>query len=118
MRGEKILHGDDQAISRDGFKRVIERYGSDDGQELIGSASSVEEIEELLKQGLRPTVAVLDNKFPHDGDGERAAGLVRKYSPETIVVSLCTDDVGWADYHISKEWSPSEVTRFLLNLKH
>lgn len=118
MKGERILHGDDQAINRDGFERLIER-SSENEHILVGSVSSVKEVEELLKSGVDATMVVLDNKFPHDGDGERACELVREYLPKAVVVSLSTaDDVSWGDYHASKSWPPSQLMNFITEIKH
>jgi DNA-binding NarL/FixJ family response regulator len=119
MKNERILHADDQAIAHEGFKAIIESFGSKDGQKIVGSAFSVEEVEKLMAEGLRPTAAFIDNSLPKRGDGERAAAIVRKFSPETVIVSLSSDDqVKWGDYNIPKLFSSSDLAEFILNLKH
>lgn len=119
MKNERILHADDQQIIREGIKRMIEAYGNEDGHQLVGSVASINEVESLLEGGLRPTVALVDNKFPHAGDGERAAEIIKKVSSETIVVSLSTDSgVTWGDYNITKDFDSEQIMKFLTNLPH
>lgn len=119
MKNERVLHGDDSTLLRDSVKFIIEKYGAEDGHKLVGSAASVSEVERLLKEGLRPTVALVDNRFPNDGDGERAAGIIRLLSPETIIVSFSTTDgLKWGDYNLNKGLKSREIIQFLTDLKH
>ena len=119
MKNEKILHADDSFIARDGFKSLIEAYGSEDEHELIGQAASKEEVEQLIEEGLQPTVAFIDNKMPHEGDGEKAAQIIRKLSPETIIISLSADtDVTFGDHNLTKKMAGQELIDFITSIKH
>jgi len=119
MKGERILVADDSSIAREGLQRIMESWGSDDDHQIIGSASSVEEVRNLLEGGLRPSVAIIDHKMPNVGDGERAAKIVRKLSPQTTIVSMSSDDgVTWGDYNLQKQYRAKEIVDFLTGLKH
>ncbi|QQG41692.1 MAG: response regulator [Candidatus Woesebacteria bacterium] len=119
MKGERIIHADDTRIAREGFSRVVEAWGHDDDQKIIGSASSLPEVEKLLEDGLKPTVAFIDNSFFDRGDGVLIANLVRTLSPDTIIVSLSADSgVKWGDFNLLKTFTGRELKNFLLELKH
>ena len=117
-KGERILHADDMDIALQGFASLIKTMGKD-GHKIVGQATSIEGVEKILKKGLRPTVAFIDNSFPNKGDGEKAAALVREISPETIIVSLSGDEnVRWGDHNLLKLLSRDQLADFLLNLQH
>jgi DNA-binding NarL/FixJ family response regulator len=119
MKGERILHADDSQIALGGLKSIIESWGVKDGHQIIGSADSVTEVERLLKQGLRPTVAFVDNSFPDVGDGERTAKIIREISSKTIIVSMSSDDgVTWGDYNLQKKFRSEDLVKFLTELQH
>lgn len=93
--------------------------GQDDDQQIIGSASSLPEVKKLIEGGLKPTVAFIDNSFFGHEDGEIVANLVRKLSPNTVIISLsANDEVRWGDYNLLKTFSGIELKNFLLNLQH
>jgi len=82
-------------------------------------ASSVAGVEKLMRGGLKPTVAIIDHKMPIAGDGEKAANIVRKMSPSTVIVSLSgTENVTWGDHNLLKDLSGPEFIDFLTNLQH
>lgn len=119
MWKEKILHADDTQIARDGMRMLFEIYGSHGKHKLLPQASSKEEIEEMMKSGLRPTVAILDKKMPGENDGEEAANIIRKYSPDTVIISLSSVEGNtFGDYNFSKTISGKELFEFITNLKH
>jgi len=119
MKNERVLHADDSLMIRESMEETFESYGAEDGHKLVGSAFSVKEVERLLKAGLKPTVAIIDHRFPNEGDGERAAGIIRELSPETIIVSLSTDEgLTWGDYNLLKNYKSDKFVKFLTDLKH
>jgi CheY-like chemotaxis protein len=118
MRNERILHADDTGIARDGMLTMFEVYGVKGGHELLPQASSVAEVEKMMKDGIKPTIAILDNKMPNDGDGEKAASIVREYSPETVIISLSANrNVTFGDYNFTKNILGKELFDFITNLK-
>lgn len=118
MKGERILVADDDRIVREGVSMLIETSGSDN-HKVIGQAASVSEVEKLLKKGLRPTVALVDNKFPDRGDGEQAAKIIKELSPGTIVVSFSDDEnLKWGDKNWGKIVDRSELIKRLTELEH
>lgn len=118
MKGEKLLVADDQAVCRQGISMIIESWGDKDGHKIIGEASSKEEVETLLKGGLRPSVAFVDGKFPNYGDGEEAAGIIRKLSPKTFIISLSSELQKWGDENWIKNFTGKEFVESLTNLQH
>jgi len=119
MKGERILHADDSSVARDGLQVIIDSWGSNDGHKIIGSASSAEEVLGLLNKGLRPSVAIIDNKMPNIGDGERVAKIIREISSQTIIVSMSSDDgVIWGDYNLRKQFRAEDFVKFLTELQH
>ena len=119
MKNERILHVDDMLIIREAVKHVIESWFDEEGHQIIGSAASVEEVEELFEQGIKPTVALVDDRCPNKGDGELVAGIIKKFSPETIIVSFSTNpSIVWGNYHLQKDIGNDELVKFLTNLQH
>jgi chemotaxis response regulator CheB len=119
MENEKILHVDDSLVIRESVRRVIESWADEEGHQIIGSAASAKEVEKLFEQGMKPTVALVDNRCPNEGDGELIAGIIKKFSPETVIVSLSTStNVAWGDYHLQKDISGKDLVKFLTKLQH
>ncbi len=118
MKGERILVADDQETYRESLCMVIKLFGEEDGHQIVGEAASKEEVEALLKGGLRPSIALVDGKFPEYGDGERAASVIRKLSPETFIISLSSDLQTWGDKNMVKNFAGKDLVEFLTNLQH
>ncbi len=118
MKNERILIADDQSVVRQGVERVIETFGEEDGHRIVGSAESVSEVESLLKGGLRPTVALVDGKFPNRGDGEKAAEIIRRLSPSTVIVAFSSDPQSYGDTQWNKHQSSQDLIDSLTNLQH
>ncbi len=118
MKNERILVADDQSVVRQGIERTIEAFGEEDGHQIVGQAESVEEVEELLKGGLRPTTALVDGKFPNRGDGERAAKIIEELSPETTIIAFSSDPQNYGHTQWNKHMSGSDLVKALTNLKH
>ena len=94
---ERILLADDLSFTREGMRETIELFGEEDGHQVVGEASSLAQVEELLKGGLRPTLAIIDANMPNRGDGEKAAAVIRQISPETKIVSHSSQLQTWGD---------------------
>lgn len=117
MKNERILIADDDKVVRDGLKSLIEMFGKKDGHKVVGVAESVEGVKGLLEKGLKPSVALVDNFY---GDGEKAAEIIRKLSPETKIVSFSNDDnLTWGDENWPKSTGDIKVlVARLTSLKH
>lgn len=119
MHGEKILHVDDQMVSLDGMRGIMDAWGAKSGHMIVGQATSKSQVEKLLEGGLKPTVALVDNKCPNDGDGEAIAKLIREKSPQTVIVSFSSDEgIHWGDHNLLKLYRAQEIVDFLTNLQH
>lgn len=119
MKNERILVADDNAIILIAVSDGIELVGGNDGHKVVGKASSVEEVESLLRDGIKPTVALVDNSFPRRGDGERAAQIIRKLSPETFVISFSADEgMEWGDENWPKKVDAEKLVAQLTKLQH
>lgn len=118
MKNERILIADDQSIVRQGVESVVETFGEEDGHRIVGSAESVSEVESLMRRGLRPTVALVDGKFPNRGDGEKAAEIIRRFSPNTVIVAFSTDPQNYGDLQWNKHQSARDLIESLTNLQH
>jgi len=118
MKNERILIADDNADIRKSLTNVIEAFGDEDGHKKVGEASSREEVEALLNEGLRPTVALVDGNFPKPGDGKKAAEIIRKISPKTFIISLAFDKQTWGDKNFEKNIVPKDLMDVLTNLEH
>ena len=94
---KRILLADDLFVTRHAIKETIETFGEKSGHEVVGEAASIEEVSKFLVSGVKLTVAILDANRPNKGDGERAAALIRQYSPQTKIVSFSTDRQTWGD---------------------
>jgi len=119
MKKELLLVADDSPISLESITRGIALFGKGDGHQVIGAAHSVEEVETLVKGGLRPTVALVDHKFPTAVDGERAAEIIKQHSPQTIIISFSTDSgLSWGDHNWTKLMGNQELVDALTKLQH
>lgn len=118
MKKERILVVDDQNIVQQGIKSILEAFGREDGHKIVGQALSVSEVEELLKSGLRPTIALVDGNFPNRGDGNKAAEIIRRLSPETKIIAFSTDPQDYGDEQWNKHMSGRELIVMLTNLQY
>lgn len=118
MKNERLLIADDQAVCREGLSMIIETFGEKDGHKIIGEASSIEEVEALLKEGLKPSVAFVDGKFLERGDGEKVAAIIRKLSPETFIISLSSELQEWGNENWIKNFGNKEFVEALTKLQH
>lgn len=119
MKNERILIAEDNAIMLIAVSDGVELFGRHDGHKVVGKASCVEEVESLLKCGLKPTVALVDNSFPKRGDGERAARIIKQLSPETVIISFSMDEgVEWGDENWPKQIGSEELVALLTKLQH
>jgi len=118
MKNERILIADDQYVVREGFTSAINLFGEEDGHSVVGEAASIAEVKTLLENGLKPTVAIVDGRFPKDGDGARAAEIIKDLSPETIIIAFSTYSQNYGKEQWDKLSSPTKIVRMLTNLKH
>lgn len=118
MKNERILIADDNVDIRKSLTSVIEAFGDEDGHKVVGEAASKEEVKALLNEGLRPTVAFIDGNFPNYGDGEKAAEMIRKISPETFIISFSLDWQKWGDQSWDKGMGGKDVIEKLTKLEH
>lgn len=73
----------------------------------------------MVEGGIRPTVALVDNKFPDYGDGEKAKNIIKKLSPDTIVISFSSNDgLTWGDENWPKLMPAKELVQKLTELDH
>ncbi|HCM82364.1 MAG: hypothetical protein UW22_C0032G0007 [Candidatus Gottesmanbacteria bacterium GW2011_GWB1_44_11c] len=117
---EQILIADDSSDVIDGLQEYFGLH-PESGHSIVGTAASVEEVEELMRTGLQPTVALVDNKFPYRGAGEKALRIIKQYSPNTIVISFSNDPgLEWGDQNWSKPLIevPGLLFRALTHLQH
>lgn len=119
MKNERILVADDEKADLERLKEIIEILGEQDGHEVIAVATCVKEVKALIENGLKPTVAIVDNCFPARGEGIKAAQIIKESSPETIIVSYSLDNgLKWGDQNWSKWIEPKELVDNLTNLRH
>jgi len=119
MKGERIVYANDTEIAQEGIRAVVEKYASKAGHELVGTASSVDELQSLLEGGLNPTVFLFNPRFPTLEDGKKAVEIVRKLSPGTLIVALPSfEGVEIADYGLRGGIGVGELVAFLTNLQH
>lgn len=119
MKGERILIADDELMAREGLQRLIEVFGKKDGHKIVGVAGSVGEVATLVESGVRPTVALVDNKFPAQGDGEKAMEIIKNLSPDTLVISFSGDiNLTWGDENWLKNMPAKKLIEQITDLKH
>lgn len=118
MKNERVLIADDQSIVIDQVRRVIENYGKSDGHKVVGEATSVSEVKKILNEGLRPTVALVDGNFPLKGDGEKAAAIIKKLSPDTTIIAFSSTPQNYGDDQWNKHMSKDDLIDCLTNLEH
>lgn len=119
MKNERIFLVDNMEMALDGFAKGIELFGDEDGHKVIGKASSVKEVETLMKTGIKPTVALVDHRFPMIGDGQRAAEIIKQHSPETFIISFSSDTgLTWGQENWYKAIRLADLVKALTDLQH
>lgn len=110
---EKILLVDDTISITNSFKRLFELYG----HEVVGTINSVNALVTFLEndQG-NISVAVVDNRMPNDGDGEKAAALIRQAIPGITIISYAFDLQKWGDINIKKSEGGGALLNKIQNL--
>ena len=93
MKGIRVLLVDDQALLREGFRRLLELEG--EAIEVVGTAGDGQEalalVERLARAGRAPDVALMDVRMPRM-DGVQATALLRERFPAVRVLMLTTFD--------------------------
>ncbi|OGM29770.1 hypothetical protein A2630_01345 [Candidatus Woesebacteria bacterium RIFCSPHIGHO2_01_FULL_44_10] len=103
---ERILWADDMIFLHEG---ALFEFVEEDGHEIVGKAKSVEEVDQLLDEGINPTVAIVDANMPSKGDGEKAAAIIRERSPETKIVSFSSQRQTWGDENWTKDMGLNQI---------
>ena len=83
----RVAIADDEPLARLAIEALIQRA---EGLELVGSASGVAELVELVS-GTRPDVVVVDLMMP-DGAAPEAARRIRAQNPDARVVGLTASE--------------------------
>lgn len=119
MRKEHILFADNTKDAREGFKASMETFGTEGGHTTAGIAGSVEEVRVLVEEkDVSPTVAIIDSKMPDEGDGKKAADIIRKKYPKVVIIALSSGEANWADHNLQKRGSIQGLFEFITNLIH
>lgn len=113
---EKILIADDTRVAREGLQSLLNAFGPE--HEIIGMAASVKEVEKMVTSGEKPTVALVDNKMPKLGDGEKAAQIIRNNCPGVkIIAHTSSDDLpSWGDENVYKNLPAREFVALINRL--
>jgi DNA-binding NtrC family response regulator len=97
---ESIFLVDDTPSYVDFLQTLLKLFG----HKVVLTAGSAVEVETLLGQEQPDfTVAIVDNRMPRDGDGKKAAQLIREKYPEVKIVSLAVELQNWGDINLSKK---------------
>jgi DNA-binding NarL/FixJ family response regulator len=80
-----IIHADDHAFFRTGFRRAMEQHFSQQISFIEDAKNGAELVEKVYKY--KPDLVVTDIKMP-GMDGIEACRLIKKQSPETAVIAL------------------------------
>lgn len=93
----RVLIADDDPVARTLVEAMI---ATDDGLELVGSASDAREAVELAERH-RPDVAVLDWMMP-GGGGPAAAQGIADASPTTMITALTASNTAEASFDMCR----------------
>lgn len=85
------------------------------GHIIVAKAKNVEEIQKLVDSGLDVTVAVVDGSMPKEGDGMRAAKIIRQI-PGVIIVSFSSDIQTFGDKNLLKKLGPRGLSEIITSL--
>jgi DNA-binding NarL/FixJ family response regulator len=119
MKGEKVLYASDSELAREGISQILEKHASSDGHSLVETVGSLTELRRVLNEGAAPTVFLFDPRFPTLATGKKAARLVKKLSPDTVVVTLPSyGDLELVDYCLERGIGVQELVSFFTNLEH
>jgi len=119
MKNERILVADDTKIVLEAISEGIGYFGKEDGHTVVGKAISIAEVRALMEADLKPTVALVDNSFPIMGDGQKAAAIIKQFSPDTKIISFSADPgLRWGEENWYKGMSPQQLIDALTKLQH
>jgi DNA-binding NarL/FixJ family response regulator len=84
-----VLIADDQAISREGFQRILER---EDDMEIVGVVPTAPEVLQQVRDK-NPDVVLLDLKWYHDDQAMTAViSQLRRECPKTSIIGVTVYD--------------------------
>jgi DNA-binding NarL/FixJ family response regulator len=110
---EKILLVDDHEMTLFALKEGLESRGL----EIVATINSVNGVITFLER--KPsdiTVAIIDNRMPKDGDGEKAAALIRQAIPGVKIISHAMWMQEWGDINFEKGTTLKEISETIRNL--
>jgi CheY-like chemotaxis protein len=119
MKNERILLVDDQKINTQTLQDYLPAYNPEDGHLIVGVANSLDELSKLMQSGLNPSLAIVDNRMPKDGDGQKAAKIIRQHSPDTLIASYSSDDnITWGDFNFKKGMKLADLASAITAIEH
>jgi hypothetical protein len=119
MRGEVIMCANTNVEFTDDLRRRIDTFCASDKHVYLASPSDLNMLIMMVDLGVSPTLCFLDDRFPEEGDGEKAAVFLREKLSDPIIVSFSDGEKpAWSDFHLSKHASNEEIRDFLQNVRH
>jgi DNA-binding NtrC family response regulator len=104
--GEKLFLIDDDTRIRQLLAQILGR-----GHKVVAEAVSFWAVKEAIEAGLpeEPTIAIVDDKMPKEGDGKLVADFLRVKFPKIKIVSFSGDLQSYGDINLKKSVSPLKL---------
>lgn len=114
---EQIIFADDHLKTREvGFGLLFSEI-QQAGHNIVGTGTNVKEVKKVIndlkEKNITPTLAVLDGNMPSEGDGAKAAEILREAFPDIKVIALSSSMQNFGDHWLHKSNSDGEIASFI-----
>jgi len=94
---------------------ILRRFFGALGYAVVGVAGSPGELQNLFDADpdLVVDIATIDAYVPNDGDGYRAAAIVRNRFPDAFIIAVSGEESDHGDVYLSKPYTLAELKQVL-----
>lgn len=98
---------------------ILRRFFGVLGYAVVGAAGSPGELQNLFDADpdLVVDIATIDAYVPNDGDGYRAAAIVRNRFPKALIIAISGEESDHGDVYLAKPYTMAQLRRSLENTR-
>lgn len=108
---KKVLIVEDEEI----IQILLRQFFTSLGYAVVGVANSPEQLQDLLDADpdLKVDIATIDAYVPKDGDGYRAAAIVRSKFPQASIIAISGEESDHGDVYLPKPFTMPDLKQVL-----